>query len=39
MNDNVKEIYLAGRCFWRTEHYGYCHLPLELFEFAKHFNI
>ena len=21
MNDNVKEIYLAGGCFWGTEHY------------------
>ena len=21
MQDNVKEIYLAGGCFWGTEHY------------------
>jgi len=37
----TKEIYLAGGCFWGTEHYfkqiaaGYCHLPQSLFEFAR----
>ena len=33
--NTMKEIYLAGGCFFDKNPDGYCHLPTALFEYAR----